>query len=483
METHPQDIRYVILSDLHLGETISLLTPLDPETHRADPANTSPVLNHLTDALSHLIRQNRGNAKPIFILAGDILGLAYASMTESLQLFEQFVSKLIAPESGIVDRFVYLPGNHDHHIWEEARTAVYNAILLSVPPGEALPEMPHATPPLLDAAMGSVQLQNMVRRIKDGRPGELPVNIDVLYPNLLLTNASGDRGVVIHHGHFVEKIYQFMSLAARALFPGKALPETVEQIEKENFAWIDFGWSQLGSSGVIAKNFEQLSIILQNEEDTRTHADVLAEQLANIVKLPFLPFHWLRKIVARRLVFGMGKLFQGERHKPGASLAKETLQGLRQYFFGPTLRQLRETTATIPETLTFIWGHTHKPYERVLTDAAGRQEVASYNLGGWTVDSHSPKGDLGANILFLNANLDVVALRIFNDVSDAATTPVAIHRPAGKSPGDFDREIEKRLQKDGTSAPELADPWRQLSAAIRTEIQRRRQHHREKFGE
>lgn len=99
------------------------------------------------------------------------------------------------------------------------------------------------------------------------------------------------------------------------------------------------------------------------------------------------------------------------------------------------------------------------------------------------MDSHSPKGDLGANILFLNENLDTVALRIFTDVPDAAAKPVAIHRLAGQSPGDFDREIEKRLQKAGTSAPELADPWQQLSAAIRTEIQRRRQHHREKFGE
>ena len=325
MKTHPQDIRYVILSDLHLGETISLLTPLDPKTHRADTARESPVLNRLTAALSHLIQQNRGNVKPIFILAGDILGLAYATMNESLQLFEQFIEKLLTPAPGIVDRFVYLPGNHDHHIWEEARTAVYNALLLSIPPGEALPVQPHATSPLLDAAMGSVQLQNMMRRVKDGIPGELPVNIDVLYPNLVLTNPSGERGVVIHHGHFVEKIYQFMSLAARALFPGKSLPKTVEQIEKENFAWIDFGWSQLGSCGVIAKNFEQLSIILQNDDDTRAHADALAEQIAKVVKLPFLPFHWMRKIVARRLIFGMGKLFQGERHKPGASLAKETL--------------------------------------------------------------------------------------------------------------------------------------------------------------
>ena len=119
----------------------------------------------------------------------------------------------------------------------------------------------------------------------------------------------------------------------------------------------------------------------------------------------------------------------------------------------------------------------------MLTDAAGQRKVASYNLGGWTVDSHAPKGDLGANILFLNANLDVVALRIFNDVPENAAMPVTIHRPEGASPGDFEREIEKRLQKDATSTSELASPWRNLSDAIRTEIRERRHIHREKFGE
>ena len=64
------DIRYVCLSDLHLGEEDSLLTKMNDND--VDPHNASSVMDCLVDCLKVLISKNEGNEKPTLILNGDI---------------------------------------------------------------------------------------------------------------------------------------------------------------------------------------------------------------------------------------------------------------------------------------------------------------------------------------------------------------------------------------------------------------------------
>ena len=75
------DIRYISLSDLHLGAENSLLTRLtsvsDDAVHlKADPTTASDVMVQLANCLRLLISQNRGPQKPTLILNGDALELA-----------------------------------------------------------------------------------------------------------------------------------------------------------------------------------------------------------------------------------------------------------------------------------------------------------------------------------------------------------------------------------------------------------------------
>ncbi|MGA2246930.1 MAG: hypothetical protein ABSH48_18210 [Verrucomicrobiota bacterium] len=80
------DIRYVCLSDLHLGAENSLLTRLIsapglPLKLVADPTAAGEVMVRLADYLKLLLSQNRGPQKPTLILNGDILELALADIT------------------------------------------------------------------------------------------------------------------------------------------------------------------------------------------------------------------------------------------------------------------------------------------------------------------------------------------------------------------------------------------------------------------
>src|ERR1043165_5057241 len=70
------DIRYVCLSDMHLGAQNSLLTNLTRNNLSNDTTVPSPVLTSLVECLRTLIAQNEGTEKPTLILAGDVLELA-----------------------------------------------------------------------------------------------------------------------------------------------------------------------------------------------------------------------------------------------------------------------------------------------------------------------------------------------------------------------------------------------------------------------
>jgi hypothetical protein len=72
------DVRYVCLSDLHLGAENSILTGLLPGEVEVDLRTPSPALTKLIGCLRFLTKENT-NQRPTLILAGDILELALAT--------------------------------------------------------------------------------------------------------------------------------------------------------------------------------------------------------------------------------------------------------------------------------------------------------------------------------------------------------------------------------------------------------------------
>ena len=78
MAPGPNDIRYVCLSDMHLGAELSLLTGLknDPATGKpqVDPQKASPVLQELVYCLRDLIPATTSDPKAHLDLAGRYLG-------------------------------------------------------------------------------------------------------------------------------------------------------------------------------------------------------------------------------------------------------------------------------------------------------------------------------------------------------------------------------------------------------------------------
>ncbi|HEY8209490.1 MAG TPA: metallophosphoesterase [Myxococcaceae bacterium] len=436
------DIRYIVVSDLHLGAHTSLLTALTPDG-RVDPSRPSEPLASLAAALRELVAANEGPEKPVLVLNGDVIELALATTNVAVTCFQRFLEALMpAGQPPIFSRVVYLPGNHDHHVWKAAREQQYCAEVMRLQPGGSLPQVPHITP-LLGAAPVRAALLDTLAGVD-----RLGVPMDVVYPNLALRSASGRRLVVIHHGHFLEPLYSAMSQLLGALIPDRQPPRTVAELEADNGAWIDFFWSSMGSSGNVGPDVAVLYEKLQSKEQTRklkpngvftSLETFLFDRVLAPIALPLLDF------------------FRG---RSDQDLTEEERRGLCAYLSGPLRRQILDEVGPVPPSVAFVFGHTHRAFARALDVPGFAQPVEIFNTGGWVVDAPAPEPLNGASMLLVSEDLEIAPVRLYADTVDLARVEV----PESTQP--FQQRMAKLL--DGTR-------WQAFARAARPAVEQRRE--------
>lgn len=273
------DVRYVCLSDLHFGAQNSLLTHIFRGSTAADPMVASGSLIAFVDCLADLIAANEDPiTKPELVLNGDILEFALASDDIALLAFERFVELAFVERDLFSHTVHYVPGNHDHHLWETARERQYANYVARRDPGARIAPPWHGTP-----MFGAEDLAVRARRRADAellnavirRFDRLrDVSVETHYPNFGLR--SPGRAVLFHHGHYLESIYRLMTTVRGALFPASRSEPGPWAVEEENFAWIDFFWSTLGRSGQVGADVGLLYDMLQDGTALEAVADNLA---------------------------------------------------------------------------------------------------------------------------------------------------------------------------------------------------------------
>ena len=247
------DIRYVVLSDLHFGAATSLLTNLKIGSDEIDGTQPSPVLVKLVECLRLLIHKNNKDKskKPILILNGDLLELALADDQDAAMAFERFIELIMGKPGKMFEQIIFIPGNHDHHLWEKARESQYVDYISAHKKWRDPLESPWHTTHMFSDPVLSYFLTALVRR----RPNLKKFTIPTYYPNYGLISSDGKRCVVFHHGHFVESIYRLLSTLKTMLLRGTWIPSEIWNLEAENFAWMDFFWSTLGRSGAAGRGW------------------------------------------------------------------------------------------------------------------------------------------------------------------------------------------------------------------------------------
>jgi UDP-2,3-diacylglucosamine pyrophosphatase LpxH len=425
------DIRYICVSDLHLGADNSLLTNLGSQIGEVDPHQPSEVLVGLANCLREFVRHNKGPVKPTLILNGDLLELALTQDNVALMAFERFI-ELMFPTNGdqLIDaKIIFIPGNHDHHLWETARETQYVEFLQGrrskKPPGD-LPSPWHTTKMLTPDLVDSCLLNAVIRR--HAHLTQRGVHVGTAYPNLGLLNDDESKCVIFSHGHFVESIYTLMTTMGDFVFPGRKAPEQIWGIETENFAWIDFFWSAMGRSGEVGKDIERTYDMLLVPDARRRLIRQLVcaggqhwfrrwPKLGERLALLFVPF--ISKALKRVGVF--------EKTQVDSVLTQDARQGLKAYIEGPLAKQiLAEYRRPMQAQTTFVFGHTHKPFFASLNFANFSHAVSVCNSGGWVVDTMNTEPIHGGAIVLADEGLNVVSVRMYNEGEKQRRWPVKV---------------------------------------------------------
>src|SRR5579859_1511137 len=296
-------IRYVCLSDLHLGADNSLLTAIKPGSIETDPTRPSVVLTQLGLCLRELIARNESAEKPTLILNGDILELALTDVHKAAMVFKCFIELIFPPggEALFQKDILYIPGNHDHHVWESARETGYLDYLARLQPGDELDAPNHTTPMLSPDFVR----EPFLTRLLHVYPHLQDATVNIAYPNYALLSQNGQKGVIFSHGHYVESIYSLMTTLNSMVFPDRKRPTVIRELEAENFAWIDFLWSTLCRSGDVGQNIGILYAKLQdNDQVGKLTSNVVNNWLAHSHQ-----FRPLKELEAHQLEMIISSLF------------------------------------------------------------------------------------------------------------------------------------------------------------------------------
>lgn len=426
--------RYICLSDLHLGAAYSTLTYADAQG-RPDPARPSDTQVAFGAALRQLLA-TMGGPPPTLILLGDVLDMGLSPMGDVAAAFRSFVETVMLDNGrpAFAPRVLYVPGNHDHHLWRIAQDQQFQDALRQ---GRIDDDLIKHTE-LFESDGDSARIaSSMLTRLMAGCPGLADARVDIAYPNLGLRDTQRGRCVVLHHGHYIDPIYRVMTMLD-AQAPGRSSGRnpravTVADLESQNGAWVDFIWSDLGSSGLTGAGAGKLYEVMRDAAASHDFAQRLAAALLAKLDQNFGmsgSMDVFQGVTLSQLVLGaldvtLGRGAQSQRDGYSQVMSTDDVADLRWYLSGPVRLQL-EQAGLDPAALelSFIFGHSHKPFEDELPVAGFDRPAGIFNTGGWVMDQPTMTSTQGASAMFIDDELNVASLRLFNDPVNGRMAPV-----------------------------------------------------------
>lgn len=465
-------VRFVCLSDLHFGAANSLLSHVVDNGTVAASDRPSRTLAAFVDCIEDLLeRTGPHDPKPTLVLNGDIIELALASDEVALMTFRHF-ARLVFSERRLFDRrVIYLPGNHDHHLWESGREQGYANYIARHDASTTLSRPWHSTPSFdaeqADAGdarrIESALLTSIIRTLPDAED----VTVELRYPVYAVDTPDHDRVVAFHHGHFTEPIYLLMSRLKAEVFPAaheRATSRTdvdlLDEVEAENFAWVDFFWSTMGRSGEVGNDIGLLYDMMGDQRALTSIARNLAMR-SELLGPAWVPRPAKRLMALLALKRVARRVSRVERNSASGTdpLSSEGEACLTSFVNGPLLDRLDREGRGERKQLTMVFGHTHKPFcRRSDFDVAGTH---LYNTGGWVVEKLEDDARRGAAVVVVDDDLNVAMVDIYRQGSRA---PVAV------SAVDADNPLAAQLRKRLDFA---AAPWSALSAHVAKAVPKR----------
>lgn len=370
--------KYLVLSDVHLGQTgadrqgqYSLLSQAQ--------AASRPAARALADRLQVF---SGAGAEPVTLIAvGDLLDLSLSYMYDALDDLRQLLL-LLAP----VRRLLWIIGNHDHHIWSlhsEERRCLSRLRAGQLPAPGGVYERTRNAEPL--SILPELQLG-------DSRA----VKIDIAYPTLDLELRDGGRQVPFHfvHGHLFGGVYTALSRifngngsegGNRAGRPYAEVAATINGPLVEALFWLlGEAGGGIGADGLL----EGLYVDLQRG-DASAAGRLLRHAMENLFPdgvIDGVPDRWEWDQLTALALGAIRRAVKDEnalaRSSDRYAAVEVTRAGLREW--------VRQVGLDPRRGHYLVHGHTHIA-DQYQWSAAPPLTMTSWNLGSWLVEPTHPQ--------------------------------------------------------------------------------------------
>jgi len=401
----------MFMSDLHIGEVYGGVTRILPNNDTlklgyittAIGIDTIYYRNEINDIVHSLdsITHFSGKKIPFIVLLGDIFDMAVHDEADALNLSHLFFTKVkfksnYSPTSrsfiSFFDNIVYLPGNHDHHVWKMLQEEYYISQHLTNY-GFAL-KLPQQSPGVLNLNNNEMLFQDSIvfpdkrnNYISSVLSGNL-LDVFVAYPNLYIEYGEVEKnneksGVCVTHGHFFEPGWNKSSLN----FDGKIRhmddAKYFSELEKNNSPLTEF------SDFAVAQTFDTLAQGISDLQFGYSDYEPIYEKLSALYPQLF-PI----------------KMEKSHKTKDFDEITLNEYSHLVDAFLVHTKSQMKSYNIDFKE---LVYGHTHVPCYNLNYDKGFSLKI--YNTGGWVNINEVSR----PNPMFLYADGNIVSVIPINN--------------------------------------------------------------------
>jgi len=214
-------LKVLTVSDLHLGEDDSLL-------HDNDFGIIDTTVGKIRELSMADENADVESGIDTLILLGDMVDLSEAQDEKAYRKARFFLEKLMADVP--IEKLVFVPGNHDHHIWIEVMEGELGRLGGDCRQVRDLPHSVKNPPEFMEKCMPSAN-----------RPPE----VEVCYPHYILKE--GDKWFMFDHGHLFSTLFPRLSripVIRRLLKFSKNTKKvkTLGELEDEICAFMEWIW-------------------------------------------------------------------------------------------------------------------------------------------------------------------------------------------------------------------------------------------------
>lgn len=375
--------RAMFMSDFHIGEVYGGVSRILPNNDTLIQGYITAAIGndtiyyrkeindivHSLDSITHY----SGEKIPYIVLLGDIFDMAVHDEADALNLSHLFFTKVTFESNysqgsrsfiSFFDNIVYLPGNHDHHVWKMLQEEYYISQHLTKY-GYAL-KLPQQSPAVLNLADNEILLQDSIifpekrNNFISSVLSDNMLDVVVAYPNLYIEYGEDDKnnlksGVCVTHGHFFEPGWNKSSLNFDNKIKHMDDAKYFSELEKNNSPLTEF------SDFAVAQTFDTLAQGISDLQFGYSDYEPVYEKLSALYPQLF-PI----------------KMEKSHKTKDFDEITLNEYSQLVDTFLIHTKSQLRSFNIDFKK---LIYGHTHVPcfnlnYGRVTS-------LKIYNTGGW----------------------------------------------------------------------------------------------------